>query len=431
MNLAPPSVSALDSETLARHRWYFFKEAFSPDIVDHAIANASLGDASVVFDPFSGSGTTPVTAAIRGFRGVGIEVNPFLQFVSETKARLGTSSSFKVAIDKALTGAMKGADSPLEHFSTFSSAAPKAKKRGKWLFNKPVLRSFQGAWESSSRFAKPERSFVRLCLIGAALDAANAAKDGKCLRYKSGWESLKLGRNDFINALNSRAKIISEDLDKESDLQLNVKITLGDSRRFGEMDSFDLCVTSPPYLNSFDYTDVYRPELFLGGFVGSMEQLRRLRLATVRSHVQTKWSDPKQNDFGKNYTESLSRLESAAENLEIDNGRLWNQRIPLMIQAYFEDMKLVLKRLKKRAKPHASVWLVVSTSSYAGVEIPVDLIIADIAVKSGWFLREVQVMRHLRRVAGQQWHELNDRGHPNGPHLRESLVVLDAVPRRS
>jgi hypothetical protein len=102
-----------------------------------------------------------------------------------------------------------------------------------------------------------------------------------------------------------------------------------------------------------------------------------------------------------------------------------------MIQAYFEDMSFVLKRLKKRAKPHASVWLVVSTSSYAGVEIPVDLIIADIAVKSGWFLREVQVMRHLRRVAGQQWHELNDRGHPNGPHLRESLVVFDAMPRRS
>ena len=32
---------------------------------------------------------------------------------------------------------------------------------------------------------------------------------------------------------------------------------------------FKLCVTSPPYLNSFDYTDIYRPELFLGGFVQS------------------------------------------------------------------------------------------------------------------------------------------------------------------
>jgi hypothetical protein len=430
MESALPSVSALDSETLARHRWYFFKEAFSPDIVDHAIANASLEDASVVLDPFSGSGTTPVTAAIKGFRGVGIEVNPFLQFVSETKARAGTSKSFKVGLEKALAGAKEGADSPLEQFSTFSSAAPKAKKREKWLFNKPVLRAFEGAWQSTKRLQGPERSFVRLCLIGAALDTANAVKDGKCLRYKSGWEELKLGRKDFINALNCRAKIISEDLNNESDVKLDAKITLGDSRRFGEMDSFDLCVTSPPYLNSFDYTDVYRPELFLGGFVNNMEELRNLRLSTVRSHVQTKWSDPKQSDFGKNYTDSLSKLKAAAENLKSDDGRLWSPRIPLMVQAYFEDMSLVLNRLKKRSKPHASVWLVVSTSSYAGVEIPVDLIIADIAVKAGWFLREVQVMRHLRRVSGQQWHELNDRGHPNGPHLRESLVVLDAMPRR-
>lgn len=430
MNPPPPSVSALDSESLARHRWYFFKEAFSPDIVNHAIESASLERGSVVFDPFSGSGTTPVAAALSGFRGVGIEVNPFLQFVSETKARLGTSKSFKAGIEKALVGAKNGAESPLEQFSTFSSGASEGKKRGKWLFNRPVLRSFEGAWQSTKRLQGTERSFVRLCLIGAALDAANAAKDGKCLRYKPDWQDLKLGRRDFINALHRRANLIIEDLDEECAARLNVKITLGDSRRFGEMDSFDLCVTSPPYLNSFDYTDVYRPELFLGGFISSMEDLRSLRLATVRSHVQTKWSDPKQSDFGKNYTEALSELEVATDNLEEDDGKLWNKRIPLMIQAYFEDMSLVLKRLKKRSKPHASVWLVVSTSSYAGVEIPVDLIIADIAVKSGWFLREVQVLRHLRRVAGQQWHELNDRGHPNGPHLRESLVVLDAMPRR-
>ena len=81
MNTELPSVSALDAEALARHRWYFFKEAFSPEIVEHAITNASLAPGSVVFDPFSGSGTTPVTAAMNGFRGVGIEVNPFLRFV--------------------------------------------------------------------------------------------------------------------------------------------------------------------------------------------------------------------------------------------------------------------------------------------------------------------------------------------------------------
>jgi hypothetical protein len=431
MSLPLPSVSALDSEKLARHRWYFFKEAFSPEIVDHAIKEVSLARGSVIFDPFSGSGTTPISAAMNGFRGVGIEVNPFLKFVAEAKSQRVSGEAFRAGMSTALKGSYESTPSPLEKFSTFAATTSKARERGKWLFNRSVLRSFEGAWRTANRIKGAEKPLVQLCLLGAALDAANAFKDGKCLRYKRDWQGLKLSRADFLQAFESRAALIIEDLDKESDAALNVKITLGDSRRFGEMDLFDLCVTSPPYLNSFDYTDVYRPELFLGGFVKDMEQLRALRLATIRSHVQTKWRDPHEEDFGKHYSDAVAELSAATETRREENEMLWNRRIPLMIQAYFEDMGLVLKRLKARAKPHASVWLVVSTSSYAGVEIPVDLIIADIAVRNGWFLREVQVMRHLRRVAGQQWHELSGRGHPNGPHLRESLVVLDATPRRT
>ena len=46
--------------------------------------------------------------------------------------------------------------------------------------------------------------------------------------------------------------------------------------------------------------------------------------------------------------------------------------------------------------PDASVWLVVSTSAYASVEVPVDLILAELSQKCGWFLREVGVLRYLR-----------------------------------
>lgn len=71
-----------------------------------------------------------------------------------------------------------------------------------------------------------------------------------------------------------------------------------------------------------------------------------------------------------------------------------------------------------------------STSAYAGIEIPVDLIIADIASTCEWYLREVVVLRHLGRVACQQWSELAEKK-INGPHLRESLIILDARPRNA
>lgn len=62
-----------------------------------------------------------------------------------------------------------------------------------------------------------------------------------------------------------------------------------------------------------------------------------------------------------------------------------------MVQAYFEDMEVILRGLRRRAAANASLWLVVSTSAYAGVEVPVDLILAEIGQRSGWFLREVGV----------------------------------------
>jgi DNA modification methylase len=415
-----PNVSALETGGLPRHRWYFFKEAFSPGISPQ----------STVFDPFSGSGTTPLTAAFSGHIGIGAEVNPFLRFVALSKAKTAKEKGLRRALDIALTASASTDPSPLETFSTFSEKAEKAKKRGKWLFNSEVLRAFQGAWATTSRLDPARRLLLQLCLLGAALDSANAAKDGKCLRYKKEWERASFARENFIGSLQDRFDVVLEDLERTKNFSLQTKVTLADSRSRTAPSHFDLCVTSPPYLNSFDYTDVYRPELFLGGFVADMKQLTSLRLSSLRSHVQVQWEAPEKDDFGPLYRDSIGDLQLAIGDLADHDRAIWDHRIPLMVQAYFEDMAAVLKRLRRRANPRASVWLVVSTSAYAGVEIPVDLIIADIAGRNGWFMREVLTLRHLKRVAGQQWDKLERKGAENRPCLRESVVILDAEPRR-
>ena len=99
-----------------------------------------------------------------------------------------------------------------------------------------------------------------------------------------------------------------------------------------------------------------------------------------------------------------------------------------MVQAYFEDMKCILQQLYRRAKSDAQVWLVVSTSAYGGVEIPVDLILANIGTQSGWFLREIGVIRQIRH-SGHHWSRLPEEERPTAK-LRESVVVFEDVPQR-
>lgn len=413
------SVSALDSVQRARHRWYFVKEAFSPDIVTYAARDAECGPKDLIVDPFCGSGTVILQSALDGHRAAGIEVNPFLAFVARAKLQQCKSSVLKETADVAVTGARRKGKSGLTGFSTFS------KKNGasKWLFNREVLEAFEGAWQAicPPHKSSPVQQLIKLCLIGAAMDVCNAVKDGKCLRYRKDWENLAFDGNAFIAALESRVQIISDDLSNSALGRAPVTLTLGDARTRFIRGPFRLCVTSPPYLNSFDYTDVYRPELFLGKWVRDMQGLRSLRLRTMRSHVQVRWKDPTAIDFGAHYTDSMAAILPHSR-------QLWNRRIPLMIQAYFEDIRRVLNNLRSVADKNASIWMVVSTSSYAGIEVPVDLIIADIGSTCGWYLREVHVLRYLRRVACQQWCELAEKN-AGGPNLRESVVILDARPR--
>ena len=89
-----------------------------------------------------------------------------------------------------------------------------------------------------------------------------------------------------------------------------------------------------------------------------------------------------------------------------------------MVQAYFEDMSNVLKKLKAKATKDAELWLVVSNSAYADTELPVDLIIGDIGCKAGWYLKEIGVLRYIKRR--------KTRHSPNVDVLRESVVIFSA-----
>lgn len=408
--------NSADTVYLPRHRWYYFKEGFSPALVKMALEELHCSEISV-FDPFCGSGTVALTCRLNDIHTLGYEVNPFLAFLANTKLLQANPHSFELCLSDVIEAIRRGTVSPLEEESTFCESSDATK----WLFNRDVLRGFEGGWQTTINFDVPERDLVRLALISAAMDSCNAQKDGKCLRYRNNWKALAFNRGTFFMNFTLRAKQILQDLESTPIKKTCKAIKLQDARYLNSTDQdikFRLCVTSPPYLNSFDYSDVYRPELFLGKYVANNKELQLLRHKTIRSHVQVNWEQPTQNSFGETYCSVFERIIQRSH-------LLWNKRLPLMIQAYFEDMMLVLQNLRAMAQDSAVLWLVVSTSAYVGVEVPVDLIIADIGNMVGWEPREVNLLRYLRS-SGQHW---NNYAGPEDekPHLRESVIIFHAV----
>jgi len=114
-----------------RHRWYYYKEGFSSDLVQKAIEDSDIAENDLVIDPFNGSGTVTLTSALSGFNSIGYEVNPFTSFLS--KAKLGTISDKKFLTVKAsvLNACESLTYTSLQEYSTFSDNG----KNRDWLFN--------------------------------------------------------------------------------------------------------------------------------------------------------------------------------------------------------------------------------------------------------------------------------------------------------
>lgn len=114
--------------------------------------------------------------------------------------------------------------------------------------------------------------------------------------------------------------------------------------------SIDLVITSPPYLNSRDYTDTYMLELKTLGFTKTSEEIKELREKTLRSHVQIKWNDTSNvnNELLEN---TLVELEEASKEIE-----KWNDSIIDMVRLYFVDMQNIFRVLYGKMKIHGRIY---------------------------------------------------------------------------
>jgi len=400
--------NAIDTINQPRHRWYYYKEGFSPYLVENAIEEYGLNGGSQILDPFNGSGTVTLTAAKHNIMSQGTEINPFTSFLAKTKVLNDNVKTFDEEFQRTYEQCLKGSISNLEGYSTFTKSK---RNNEKWLFNLDVLRAFTGGIDYLSGKRTNASKLIKLALISAIMDNCNASKDGKCLRYRNEWKEKLFTKHSFFESFLKKGEIIKSDLSEQ--LPIRPKINTIDSRKNNKksnFEKFDLCITSPPYLNTFDYTDIYRPELFLGRFVNTSAELYKLRLKTVRSHIQANWKKPNLNNI-----DSLL-LKQIYSKIIAKNELLMHKNIPSMILAYFEDMGVVFNNLSNYAKENAHLWMVVSTSAYANEHIPVDLILGDVATKNGWKLKEIGVLREINKRMTKY--------SPDISKLRESVIIL-------
>lgn len=279
----------------------------------------------------------------------------------------------------------------------------------KWFFNYSVTQRFEQirmAIDSSN--TGKYRDILMLALIVAMYDVANARRDGKCWRYKKSWQSNNYCKKDLEKSFLAKIAEYKEDLEELGTLSGKTDICVGDARvmyktqKIPEGRIFDGVVTSPPYLNSFDYTDIYRPEMLLLGVANSSLDLRKFRLKTLRSHVQINWP--------KSIPCTIPTVREVIA--KIKQFDLWDRRLIDMINAYFVDLEVVVRNCSRRVKPGGLMSFVIANSAYAGIVVPVDTCLMEIFARNGLQIVDYKI---LRETLG------------NGNHQRRSSASLREV----
>jgi len=390
---------------LPRHRWYRFKEGFSAGLVS-AFADEYLPKVGGrLLDPFLGSGTTAVEGARLGHHVDGIETNPFMSFMAKVKSR----DYFRIdGIERAALECLDQRFRAGAFILPRDSTLVERKGLEKWLLNRSVALRFEQLRTAIANVRpSSRRELLLFALLSSMESVANARKDGKCWRYKTNWKRLAFNGKSLDEAFAAQVIRFVEDLQVAPRLDGSATILQGDARKDmsragkkGEL--FDAILTSPPYLNSFDYTDIYRPEMLMMQVATNSGDLRKQRFKTLRSHVQVAWEP----------AAPLGIPLLADKISAIDRAGLWCGRIPDMINAYFVDLDLVIAGAAKRLRPGATAGFVVADSAYCGVVIPVGSILAEIFERRGFTIQKIMNFRETRG---------------NGHHQQQSIERLNEV----
>lgn len=404
------------------HRWFHLKESFSKDLLTSLTREWKVesGYTKKILDPFCGIGTSLISAQILNKRKdlnsryLGFEINPFLKFVSEVKSKwhLYDDKKFINLCEKVVScGDIKTEIDPPK-LSTVKRED---------VYSKETLEELLKYRSLIDGIECREKDLLKLGYASIVEEVSGARKDGRALRIVG--NDNKPGPK---RALKESYKNIYEDIRRSGDLLSPVEsdIILGDGRKtnggLGNLnthkDEFGLIAYSPPYPNNIDYSEVYKLELWMCGFVEDSDEFLNLRHQTFRSHPSVRFKNPIDIVNEDSMLPVRDVLDTLIGALPRDGNRDWRADL---FRGYFDDMHKSLRRQRNLLTEGGWIFCVVGNSIHgprgrpeARVTIAADLIIALIAESLGLEVQAIQIARHLTRRS------------PANRFLRESIVVM-------
>lgn len=336
------------------HGYHTYPAKFIPQLAARLITELSC-EGDIVCDPFMGSGTTVVEALVHGRRGVGVDINPVAHLIARAKTTPIEPSRLERACREIENNLAENKPTQLRLLQSRPDwILPNNERIDYWFppqqkqklgviltrinnvsdedIRNFFLVAFSQILKSCSiwlqRSVKPVRDFNKVLV--EPIDAFKKQVRGM-LKRKA--EFFKLVGHERVEHLDYWRIVACRDA---RSLPL-------------ESNSTTLIATSPPYVTSYEYADLYQLTALWLNYCASVAEFRRGFIGSAHSQRET-------IDLGSETANAICR--------QLGNGQKGRE-----VRNYFADMFECFQEMWRVLKPTGKACIVIGNTELQGVKI--------------------------------------------------------------
>lgn len=384
------------------HGMFKYPCKFIPEIPRWGIKSFLDDRSEVVFDPFAGSGTTLLEANLNGFHAYGAEIDDIAKLIIKVKTTVLTPDQMEELNYhyEAIMDVMKQ-----EEYGCFR---PDIDNLEHW-FSVAAIRELGRMKTYMDKIEDPSvKDFFRLCMVSIIKKVSNADDTSPKPYVSNKIKKVPPAVPKEFTAAYRRYRQMMTELSTVDGFG-RTEIIEGDALTFSLPVKIDLAVTSPPYINAFDYGRTLRLEnLWMQTL--TEESLREKK----KKYVGTEKIDIRKEKERLAILEKSSILKEYYDKIaETDEKRA------LIVKKFFEDMERNLHSVYDRMNTGAKYIIVIGNSTIRKVHVESWKVIEQIAHSMGF-----DTVQYFNYVIQNPYIRI-PRGGMGGKISRDYVLVLE------
>ncbi|WP_290003897.1 hypothetical protein [Faucicola atlantae] len=344
---------------LGRHGWLRLTPAYSVKLVDELLVSANKDQR--ILDPFSGTATTGVVAAEKGFVADLFDINPFLIWLGNIKCQNYNNEE----IENLKINVIPAIKQDFLNLKDEVNWQPNIFNIERWWCGNtlPLLNALRASilkncGEPNGIHAK---NLIWVAFMRLIIETSSAAFNHVSMSFKGSVTTFE------ISKLMSIYDEILENILNDSTSQLigRAKIWHIDSKEpfSPENNKYDKVITSPPYPNRMTYIRELRPYMYWSGFLEEAREAGELDWQAIggtwgiaTSRLKT-WTNDESN--------LPHELFDIVEKIRL-SGDKNSEVLAQYVFKYFVDMHKHLARLRPMLNNGATLDYIIGNSSFYG-----------------------------------------------------------------